>query len=140
VALTEEAPPVAARPGPPRWWVSVHLLAVVVVVLAAAVGDVPFVSLRVGATESLPYFASGYATAAALYALAWRSAARGGQRRVILLRLAFALALFVCAVTLLRLRAADPNDGTPLESASNTVLAAAAVTTAAVLFFRHRRT
>jgi hypothetical protein len=127
------------RPSAPWWWLAIHALAVLLVATAALVGEVPFFSFRVGAEGTTSGTLSGYTTAAVLYGLVWRAAARGGQTGRLLLKLAFSVSVAFSVLELGGTPGEDPTSGVRLTSAPLAAAQVLIVVSAAAVFFTHTR-
>ena len=139
---TEPPIPTSVGRGTPRWWVAVHLLALLLTVVDVISGSVPLVSVRLGPDGTPAAVLTGYATAAILYALVWGRAARGRQGGLVLLQLAFGVVTVAVAfslASLVGLRSDDWSDGLPLESRAAALAQDVIVIAALALLVRNYR-
>jgi hypothetical protein len=138
----DPAAPVREDGGTPRWWTVIHLLAALLTAVDAVSGSVPLTSLRIGPDGSTSAMLTGYATAAFLYALAWRRAACGSRAALGWIALAFAIATLASLLSLaasLGLEGDGWTDQMPLESSAAAVVQDLIVLAALVLLVRGRR-
>jgi hypothetical protein len=129
----------APRAGAPWWWLAIHASAVLLVATDPLAGHVPLFSFRVGADGTTSGTVTGYATAALLYGLVWRAAARGGGTSQLLLKVAFSVSATFSVLGLLGAVADDPTSGILLTSAPLAVVHVLIVVSAAAIFFTHTR-